>query len=218
MCPSSSSPILVVGHVTRDLIGGEKRLGGAAAYVARALSARGLEVALVTRAPDDPLLLPLSSDPRIRLHRLASDTITTFRHDFEDGRRRLRLTARAAALTAADIPAQWRNVHLVFLVPVMQECGTDLLTAFPESECVVGSQGWLREVGTDGRVRQSAAPQALLSLRMLAVTLSEEDHPEAEVLARRMSRHCRVAALTRGSKGRGRGVASHGGRYRSNGR
>ncbi len=79
---SQTAPILVIGHVTRDLIGDQEHLGGAAAYVARTLSACGMDVALVTRAPDDPLLKPLATDPRIRLHRLASESFTTFHHHF----------------------------------------------------------------------------------------------------------------------------------------
>jgi hypothetical protein len=82
----------------------------------------------------------------------------------------------------------------------MGECDTDLLCAFPESELIVGAQGWLRTVEAEGRIRPCAPPEALLAARLLAVTLSEADHPEAEVLARRMARHSRLVALTRGDK------------------
>ena len=197
---SQTTPILVIGHVTRNLIRGEERLGGAAAYVARALSTRGMDVALVTRAPDDPLLEPLANDPRIRLHLLPSESFTTFRHHFTEGQRRLGLEACAANITADDIPSAWRDLPFVFLVPVMGDCDTDLLTAFPESELIVGAQGWLRTVEADGRVRPCAPPEALLATRLLAVTLSESDHPQAEAIARRMARHCRLVALTRGDK------------------
>ena len=197
---SQITPILVIGHVTRDLIGGEERLGGAAAYVSRALSARGSDVVLVTRAPDDPLLKPLTTDPCIRLHLLPAGSFTTFRHYCAEGRRRLGLEACAANITAADIPSAWRDLPFVFLVPVIGECDTDLLAAFPESELIVGAQGWLRMVKADGRVRSCAPPETLLAARLLAVTLSEEDHPEAEALAHRMARHCRLVTLTRGDK------------------
>ncbi len=197
---SQATPILVIGHVTRDFIGGEERLGGGAAYVARALSARGTDVALVTSAPDDPLLKPIATDPRIRLHRLPSESFTTFDHRYTDGRRQLTLEEHAASITAADIPSAWRDLPFVFLVPVMGECDTDLLTAFPESELIVGAQGWLRTVEVDGLVISCLPPEALLAARLLAVTLSEADHPEAEALARRMAGHCRFVALTRGDK------------------
>ena len=133
---SQTTPLLVVGHVTRDLIGGEERLGGAAAFVARALSAQGMDVALLTRAPDDPLLKPLATDPRIRLHLLPSESFTTFGHHFTKGQRQLSLKSRAADISPADIPSAWRDLPFVFLVPVMGECGTDLLTAFPEFELI----------------------------------------------------------------------------------
>ena len=197
---SQTTPILVIGHVTRDLIGGEERLGGAAAYIARVVSARGMDVALVTRAPDDPLLKPLATDPCIRLHLLPSESFTTFRHHHTQGERRLELKTCAADITAADIPSAWRDLPFVFLVPVMGECDTDLLADFPESELIVGAQGWLRTVEADGRVRPCAPPEALLAARLLAVTLSEADHPEAEAFARRMARYCRLVALNRGDK------------------
>ncbi len=197
---SQTTPILVIGHVTRDLIDGEERLGGAAAFVARALSACGLEVALVTCAPDEPLLNPLATDPRIRLHLLPSKLFTTFHHHHTQGERRLELETCAADITVADIPPLWRVMPFVFLVPVIGECGTELLTAFPESELIVGAQGWLRTVEAGGRVRPCAPPEALLTTRLLAVTLSREDHPEAEELARRIAPHCRLVALTRAEK------------------
>jgi len=196
-----NSPVLVVGHITQDLIEGQVRLGGAAAYIAQALSACGQDVALVTRAPNEPLIEPLSSNPRIHLHRLASDTITTFRHHFERGQRQLSLEACAADIAVNDIPPKWRNLPLVFLVPVIGECRLELLSAFPESELIVGMQGWLRTVGTDGRIKPSHPPEALLTARMLAVTLSAEDHPEAtNAFAKRMAEHCRLITITRGEQ------------------
>ena len=197
---SGTVPILVIGHVTRDLIDGEARLGGAATFVARALSTQGKAVALATRAPDDPLLEPLVTDPCIRLHRLPTESFTVFRHRPLGAERRLRLEACAAAITVADIPPPWFGLPLVFLVPVIGECDTGLLTAFPKSEIVAGVQGWLRATGPDGRVGPCVPPEALLAARLLVATLSERDHPEAEALARCMARHCRVVALTRGSK------------------
>ncbi len=201
---SRTRPILVIGHVTRDLIGGEERLGGAAAFVARALSARGRQVALVTRAPEDPLLEPLATDPRIRLHLLPSESFTTFRHREARGERHLTLAARAAGITAAEVPPPWRRLPLAFLVPVIGECDAGLLDAFPASKLVAGAQGWLRAVEADGRVRPCAPPPALLATRLAAVTLSEADHPEAGALARRMAGGCLsaggVVAVTRGEK------------------
>lgn len=197
---SQTAPILVIGHVTRDLIGDQEGLGGAAAYVARTLSACGMEVALLTRAPDGPLLKQLWTDSRISLHLLPAESFTTFRHHYKGGERQLSLEECAADITVDDIPSAWRNLPFVFLVPVMSECDSDLLIALPESELIVGVQGWLRTVASDGWVRPCAPPDILLTKRLLAVTLSEADHPEAEVIARRMAQQSRLVALTRGDK------------------
>jgi len=195
------TPVLVVGHVTKDVIDGKVSLGGSAAYIAQALSFCGQDVALVTRAlKDDHLLEPLLYNSRIDLHLLASDTITTFNHKFEAGTRQLSLDACAADITANDIPLKWRNLPLVFLVPVSGECSLDLLSAFPESELVIGMQGWLRIVGANGQIKPSSPPDALLKARLLAVTLSADDHPEAGVFAKNMAEHCRLVAITKGEQ------------------
>ena len=197
---SHTAPILVIGHVTRDLIGDQERLGGAATYVARTLSACGMDVALVTRAPHGPLLKELSTDSRISLHLLPAKSFTTFRHHYKGDERQLVLEECAANITVDDIPSAWRNLPFVFLVPVMGECGTDLLIAFPESELIIGAQGWLRAAEADGWVRPCAPPEVLLTTRLLAATLSEADHPQSEVIARRMAQQSRLVALTRGDK------------------
>lgn len=197
---SRTAPILVIGNVTRDVIGDQESLGGSAAYVSRTLSARGMDVALVTRAPDDSLLKALSTDPRIRLHLLPAESFTTFHHHFKRNQRQLYLLMSAASITLDDIPPAWRNLPFVFLVPVIGECDTDLLIAFPESELIVGAQGWLRTCQANGWVKQCAPPKLLLTARLLAVALSEADHSEADVIARQMARQSRLVALTRGDK------------------
>src|SRR4051794_35906379 len=91
--------LLVLGHVTRDEIAGEVRLGGAAAFAARAAVALGLETALVTVAPPtSPLLRELFALPRLALHVAPSETITTFALDYRGPRRRLVQSATARPL------------------------------------------------------------------------------------------------------------------------
>ena len=195
-----TAPILVIGNVTRDIVGDGERLGGSAAFIARVLGSFKMNVALVTRAPNDPLLKPLVASPHIRLHLLPSQSFTTFRHRLVRGRRQLRLESCAAGISIMDIPVAWRSRPLVFLVPVMGECRTELLTDFQQSEVIVSAQGWLRSVDKDNLVIPCSPPEALLAARLLAVTISAEDHPKARTLARRMARHCKLVALTRGEK------------------
>src|SRR6185295_1300946 len=88
--------LLVIGHVTRDEVDGGLRLGGAASYAALAAARLGYETALVTVAPpDDPLLEPLRRAPRLNVHCVASDVMTTFALDYAGAQRRLWLRRRA---------------------------------------------------------------------------------------------------------------------------
>ncbi len=93
----------VVGHATRDLIDGRARLGGAAAYAARALSVVGRRVELVTAGPADSLLAPLVEDDAIFMHRVDSDALTTFALDYSGPERVLRLAARAPTISAREL-------------------------------------------------------------------------------------------------------------------
>src|SRR5690349_24061583 len=96
--------LLVVGHVTRDEVDGGARLGGAASYAALAAACLGYETALVTVAPpDDPLLEPLRRAPRLTLHCVPSDMMTTFALDYAGAHRRLWLRRRARPLALDDL-------------------------------------------------------------------------------------------------------------------
>src|SRR5262245_11409100 len=101
---TSVPPLLVVGHVTRDLFAGEahERLGGAAACAAQAAVQLGVSVGLVTAAPPThPLLASLARLPGLEIACRDSPTITTFALDYRGPRRRLACLATAAALEPA---------------------------------------------------------------------------------------------------------------------
>jgi 1D-myo-inositol 3-kinase len=153
--------LLVLGHVTRDEIGGGVRLGGAASYAARAAACLGYETALVTVAPpDDPLLEPLRRTARLSLHCVPSEVMTTFALAYAAGQRQLWLRRRARPI-----------------------------------------QGWLRRTGDDGRIEPALMPEtaeAPTPLPFDVASVSEEDHPDAERVARRMAR---TVAITRGARG-----------------
>ena len=121
--------LLVLGHVTRDEIAGNIRLGGAASYAALAAARLGVETALVTVAPpDDPLLAPLRAEPRLTLHCVPCDAITTFALTYTGARRQLWLRKAARPLSIADIPPHWRDAAVTYVGPVAGECDRALQT------------------------------------------------------------------------------------------
>ena len=180
----------MVGHVTRDEDRRWRRplLGGAASYAARAAACLGYETALVTVAPpDDPLLEPLRRAPRLSLHCLPSDVMTTFALAYAAGQRQLWLRRRARALVLDDIPWQWRRPRVAYVGPVAGECDLAFAHGLGASFLGAGIQGWLRRIGEDGRVEPALlaeTPDAETTRLDLAI-VSEEDHPGAEGAARR---------------------------------
>jgi len=192
----------VVGHVTRDEIDGGVRLGGAVSYAALAAACLGYETAVVTVAPvDDPLLEPLRRAPRLSLHCVPSDVMTTFALDYGGGQRRLWLRRRARALALDDVPPAWRRPRAAYIGPVAGECDGAFVRGLQALFTGAGLQGWLRRVGADGRIEPAPlaeAPDARNSPLLDVAIVSEADHADAEGIARRMGR---TAAITRGARG-----------------
>jgi len=115
----SAPHLLVLGHITRDEISGTTRLGGAASYAALAAARLGVDTALVTVAPpDDALLAPLRAEPRLALHCVPSDVITTFALTYTGAHRRLWLRQTARPLRIDDVPPRWRDAAVTYVGPV----------------------------------------------------------------------------------------------------
>jgi 1D-myo-inositol 3-kinase len=195
--------LLVVGHVTRDYIRGETRLGGAASFSARVAATLGIQTALVTAAPADfSLMAPLRTLPRLAIHVVPSPDVTTFELDYSGPRRRVILRSVARPIQAGDVPAEWRDIPVAYVAPVAGECDRALVEGLRSKLICVGLQGWLRRPGADGTVEPTVAPEASDPPRGLrAAVFSEEDHPEAEFLAEQLARRGLTVALTRGRRG-----------------
>jgi sugar/nucleoside kinase (ribokinase family) len=195
--------LLVVGHVTRDFIRGETRLGGAASFSARVAATLGIETALVTAAPADfSLMEPLRALPRLSIHVVPSPEVTTFELDYSGPRRRVILRSVARPIRVEDIPPEWRNIPVAYVAPVAGECDRALVEGLGSRLICAGLQGWLRRPGPGGVVEPTIASEASQPPRGLGVAVfSEEDHPEAEFLAEQLASKGLTVALTRGRRG-----------------
>jgi 1D-myo-inositol 3-kinase len=211
--------VLVLGHVTRDEFGAlshtgvgdhpekdgqDVRVGGAASFVSRAAVVFGLRTALVTAAPPaSRLLRELRELDGLTMHVVASDQMTTFALDYSGPVRRLMLRAAAPPLRPEHIPDPLRRAPVTYVGPVAGECDRTLVESLGRDTFVaVGLQGWLRSADPDGRIqphlhREVDQPPANLRLAVL----SEEDHPEAEAIARRLAARGVIVALTRAANG-----------------
>ncbi len=202
MTPNDRPQLLVLGHVTRDEIGGEIRLGGAVSYAAQAAVRLGVETALVTVAPpDDPLLAPLLRLPGLHLHCVPSAVMTTFALAYAGGRRTLVLKERAASLAPGDIPVAWRPAPIAYIGPVTGECDRALIASLGARFIGAGLQGWLRRAGPEGQIEPALLPEALDPPRVQLAVVSEEDHPDLDGIAARFAAAGTIVAITRGARG-----------------
>ena len=199
---------LVIGHAVQDLLPdkgpGAWRLGGAAAYASALAQKLGLRTAVLTSA--GPEIDLQAAFPGIEVVNVPSESSTQFRNVYGADRRRQFIPRRAARITPAALPAEWREATIVLLGPVAGEVDAALAACFPASLLGVGAQGWLREIAPDTSVRPvppdmwDAAP--VLS-HADALFLSDEDIPPhaAPATLQRWSEMVPTLAFTRGYNG-----------------
>ena len=196
------SDLVSIGHVTRDEFpDGTWRCGGSALYGAVTMARLGVRVALVARIgeAERSRYAELAQRLDIELHRLPSIATTTFAFGEEDGRRVLRLRARARAIGAGDVPAELAG-RSALLGSVIGEHADDLFAAFA-GRAVLTAQGELRAFDADGRVRYAPWRRAAaVAPRLLAIVCSDEDLEGDLAPALEWSRDC-VVVVTRGARG-----------------
>lgn len=194
---------LAVGHVARDLTPAGPRLGGTVAFAA--LTARALDYApgIVTSCAPDLDLSPLNGIP---VECVPAATSTTFENIYGPGGRTQFLRAQAAPVTAAAIPAGWRDARVIHAGPLAQELEPDLVAGLAAGGHFVGltPQGWLRQWDQAGRVHTTptawpGAAEALRAARVTVLSISDLDHDWA--IAEQWARVAPVLVITEGAAG-----------------
>jgi sugar/nucleoside kinase (ribokinase family) len=190
---------LVIGYVTRDLIGaGQFRIGGTVSYAARTARALGCRVGAVTSANPDLDLSQVLNGVLIARHSAAETT--TFENIYTGLDRTQILHSTAEHLTPGMVPADWR-ARIVHLGPLAQECSPELLDRWEGAFVGVTPQGWMRCWDEDGRVNLCAwrDSEAVLA-RADAVVLSETDLVD-QTLIDQYAEQARLLVVTRGANG-----------------
>lgn len=196
--------VLIVGAVTWDVFGGERRAGGAVSFAARAASAVGVRARILTVAGADADLGAFEGHD---VHVIASQATLTFEHAVQGEQRRLRVAARPErALTATDIPRGWLDSSAVVLGPLLAD-DVDMASFATVGFERVGllGQGLQRIVGLDGVVDTAEGPSHTL-LRAISARcslfLSEEECSSwAAGELERVVRGCDRVVVTRGAAG-----------------
>lgn len=184
---------LAIGHVARDEFpDGAHRLGGTALYAAATAAKLGVPTALVTRVGpmERDELARACAELGIDLRALDAHATTTFAFRWDDqGRRILRLKARAKAIALRDVPRDLRSADALVFGSIARELSEDLLLGEAARVSVLAAQGMLRTWDAHGEVRPAAWDRAEADIRALsAVVLSEEDVAGDTALVERWSR------------------------------
>jgi 1D-myo-inositol 3-kinase len=168
---------VLVGHLAQDLQpDGTTRLGGTITYAALLAVRLGLHVGIVTSAPAPDVAHLATLVPAATIHAIPAPTPTIFENRYHAGQRQQFLRARAATITAADIPPPWMAAPIVLLGPIADEIAPDVAAAFSGSLRAATPQGWLRAWDATGFVTPSPwhSADAILP-HLTALILSVED-------------------------------------------
>ena len=192
-----SVDFLAIGHVARDEFEGEAtwRLGGTALYAAATAARLGTQTALVTRVgpAEKPALEERCAQLDIALRALASSATTTFGFRYVEGRRFMRLKARANGISPGDVPVDWRPARAVVLGSIAHELDRTLFGTTPPRATVLVAQGYLREWSADGAIRPRRWDDAEEIVPLVsAVVLSDDDVAGDLSEPRRWARNGRV--------------------------
>jgi len=192
---------LAVGHISVDTLDGHGRsLGGTVLYAAIAARNLGARVGIHTSASAEPDLSETLSNVSINLVPARHSTRFDIRYDHL-GKRHQIISEIAEGLTLAQVPHGWRNARLIHFAPECHEIDLALLDGFPNAFVAVTPQGWLRQWGTNGEIRNGDWADADQVLgRANAVVVSEDDLMDPEMI-RLWARKTSILVVTRAAHG-----------------
>jgi 1D-myo-inositol 3-kinase len=198
---ASAPHYVLVGHVTRDIVGDRFVIGGTVTYAGLTARALGATVGAVTSVGPE---LDLSrSLPGIQFHARPAPATTTFENIYHDGHRQQWIRAVASSLDATLVPDAWRSAPIVHLAPLAEEFGPEMAQVFDRCQLLgITPQGWLRRWDADGFVQRSSwnEPEEILRASD-AIVLSEEDVEGDWTVLRTYADVAKLLVVTQGARG-----------------
>ena len=146
MTSSVAPNFVAVGHVTRDLQGGEPtwRPGGSVSYAASTAARLGRHAAVVTSC-ENSLSLEGFFTGNVQVSRTDAKATTTFRNEtLVDGGRKQFVSGKAERLDVGHVPFHWLDTQILLAAPVLDEVDPTMLGRFRRSLVGAVGQGWFR--------------------------------------------------------------------------
>ena len=204
--------VLLIGHMTVDLVPGGRMLGGTISYAAPVYAAFGHRVGIVTSAAADESLLRLLA-PFAEIAHIPAENSLTYENVYSDAGRQQYVRATARDLRFEHIPPGWAKAPYAHLGPLAAEIDPrELAKNLPNSTIMLTLQGMMRRWDADGLVRfRPWLNRRALELIDIAV-YSEEDVAEHPQLTTELREICKHIVVTNGRQG---GAYYHGGSARN---
>lgn len=197
---SESPSFVIVGHVTRDVVGDGFVVGGTATYAGKMARNLGERVGIVTSAAAD--FDPVAALPGIAVVVVPAAETSTFENRYRGGGRVQYIRAVAAPLDSAAIPPAWRGASTVLLAPLTNEVEARVEDAFDAARLAATPQGWLRRWDADGLVRLEGWESVVERLaRLDVVILSEDDVLRDQATIGMLRERIPLLVVTRGARG-----------------
>lgn len=201
MTMTAEIDVLVVGHMTADLVPGGKMLGGTVSYAAPTYAAFGRRVGVLTSAAYDESLLNHLL-PFGKVVSLPASSSLTYENVYSDRGRQQFVRATACNIRYGDVPNAWVNVPYVHLGPLAAELEPlEMARNFPNATVMLTLQGLMRQWGEDGLVRFRPWFDAE-ALRLIDIVVySQEDIQQFPRLTEKLRDACKHLVVTNGRNG-----------------
>lgn len=195
--------MLAIGPFATDVIGAERRPGGAVSYTARAAHSFGTRLAILTIG--DPDSLPPAFDGHDVT--VVPDATLTFSHATRGNDRELTVASQPSrALLASDLPQGWAQAETVMLMPLVPQDDCASFAGIPsDGQRALVGQGLQRALTSSSRIVERSRPSTDL-IRAFSTTttlfLSEQETSgwTYEEMTLAIGRNARVV-ITRGAAG-----------------
>lgn len=150
---TSEIDVLLIGHMTADLVPGGRMLGGTVSYAAPTYAAFGHQVGILTSAAYDESLLKYLL-PFGKLMVIPAENSLTYENIYTDEGRSQYVRATAQPLQFGDVPNGWTKTPYVHLGPLAAEVDpAEMAQHFPDAIVMLTLQGLMRQWGDDGKVQ-----------------------------------------------------------------
>ena len=145
--------VLVIGHLTVDLVPGGKILGGTVSYAAPTYAALGHQVGILTSAAFDETLIG-DLLPYGELVMLPAQSSLTYENVYSEVGRQQFVRTTAKQLSAEYIPSGWMGAPLMHLGPLAAELDPlAMARRFNHATVMLTLQGMMRRWESDGLVK-----------------------------------------------------------------